>query len=190
MWSAVRSAIDMGLQGQASRLIQDQTSRLMLKAEAFKDRTLEDARGQAVSAGVTVALVLFGLLFAAVAVGIGLVALYYAVALTHGPFAGFAAAGGAALVISLVIFTALAVRANRTTQPSLGAKLGRAAKDDWRRTQSAAGSTAGRTQADTLALGKQAVDTATGIVRDGSREAVLATLAATVVIGMLVGRRR
>ena len=79
---------------------------------------------------------------------------------------------------------------NRTTQPSLGAKLGRAAKDDWRRTQSAAGSTAGRTQADTLALGKQAVDTATGIVRDGSREAVLATLAATVVIGMLVGRRR
>ena len=104
MWSAVRSAFDVGLQGQASRLLQDQTSRLMLKAEAFKDRTLEDARGQAVSAGVTVALVLFGLLFAAVAVGIGLVALYHAVALVHGPLAGYAAAGGSALVISLAIF--------------------------------------------------------------------------------------
>jgi hypothetical protein len=30
----------------------------------------------------------------------------------------------------------------------------------------------------------------TGIMRSGSREAVLATLAATVVIGMLLGRKR
>ncbi len=190
MWSAVRLVFDAGLQGQASRLLQDQTSRLMLKAEAFKDRTLEDARGQAVSAGVTVALVLFGLLFAAVAVGIGLVALYHAVALVHGPLAGYAAAGGSALVISLVIFTTIAIRANRTSRPSLGAKVGREARDDWRRAQNAAGSTAHRAQPDTLALGKQTVDAATGIMRDGSREAVLATLAASVVIGMLVGRRR
>lgn len=190
MWNAVRSAIDFGLKGQASRLIQDQTSRLMLKAEVFKDRTLEDARGHAVSAGVTVALVLFGLLFAAVAIGIGLIALYHAVAVVNGPLAGYAAAGGAALLISLLIFTVIAIRATRTSHPSLGARLGREARDDWRQAQTAAGAAAQRAQTDPLALGKRTVDAATGVMRDGSREAVLATLAATVVIGMLVGRRR
>ena len=190
MWNAVRSAIDMGLQGRATRLLQDQTSRLMLKAEAFKDRTLEDARENAVAAGVTVALVLFGLIFAGVAVGIGLIALYHAVAAVHGPLAGYGAAGGAALLISLIIFTVIAIRANRSRQPSLGARLGREARSDWQRAQTAASSATGRSQADTLALGQQTVDAATGIMRDGSREAVLATLAATVVIGMLVGRRR
>jgi hypothetical protein len=44
--------------------------------------------------------------------------------------------------------------------------------------------------ADTVELGRKSVDAATGIVREGSREAVLATLAATVVLGVLLGRRR
>jgi hypothetical protein len=34
------------------------------------------------------------------------------------------------------------------------------------------------------------VDTATGLVRDGSREALFGTLVLTAVIGILIGRRR
>lgn len=180
MWSTVRSAIDLGLEGQASRL--------MAMAQNYKDRAIEEARVQAVSAGVTAALVLFGLLFVAVAVGIGLIALYYAVAMVRGPFAGFAAAGGAAMVIAALIFTIVAMRANKPAKSA--ANFSSVKSQATGVTRKTAASSGPRGQVDTLALGKQTVEAATGIVRDGSREAVLATLAATVIVGMLIGRRR
>lgn len=183
MWSTVRSAIDLGLEGQASRL--------MAMAQNYKDRAIEEARVQAVSAGVTAALVLFGLLFVAIAVGIGLIALYYAVAMMRGPFAGFAAAGGAAMVIAALIFTIVAMRANKPAKSAANfSPVKSEATGVSRKTGQGAASSGPRGQVDTLALGKQTVEAATGIVRDGSREAVLATLAATVIVGMLIGRRR
>jgi len=185
MWNAVRSAIDVGLQGQASRLVN--------LARDYKDRTIEEARNQAIAAGVTAALALFGLLFVAIGVSIGLIALYYAVATMHGPLAGFAAAGGAAMLIALLLFAAVAIRANKspkpTSRPDLNAIKGEA-KDAWRKTALAATSRGGSSSSEALALGKQTVDAAAGVVRNGSREAVLATLAATVIVGMLIGRRR
>lgn len=183
MWTTVRSMIDAGLEGQASRL--------MSLAQAYKDRTVAEAKQQAAAAGVTAALVVVGSLFAVMAAGIGFAALYYAVAVVHGPMAGFAAAGGAALLVALLLFTIVAVRTNRTSSSSAELHaIKREAKDALRRTERAASTLGARAQTDALALGKQGVDAATGIVREGSREAVLATLAATVVIGMLLGRRR
>jgi len=193
MWNAVRSAMDVGLQGQATRLLtlgQDYVANL---AQDYKDRTLEEARTQAIAVGITAAIVLFGLFFVAIAVSIGLIALYFAVAPVHGPFAGFAAAGGAAAVIAAAMFTIVAVRAGNAPKPKARPNLNAVksqAKDAWQKTAVSAAARGGPTSTEALALGKQTVDAAAGIVRDGSREAVLATLAATVIVGMLIGRRR
>jgi len=183
MWSTVRSVIDVGLQGQASRLV--------LLAQSYKDRTIADAKRQAVAAGVTAALVLVGLMFAMVAVMIGLAALYLAVAVVHGPFAGLGAAGGAALVMALLMFTVVAIRANAARQPSPDlAAIKAEARDALRRGERAAASLGSKAKTDAVALSRQTIDAAAGVVRDGSRETVLATLAATAIVGMLIGRMR
>ena len=185
MWNAVRSAIDAGLQGQASRL--------MNLATDYKDRAVQQARAQAIALAVTAALAVVGLVFALIAVLIGLAALYHEVALMHGPLYGFAAAGGSALLLALMMFIIVAMRATASPKPAAQGEFNRIkseATDALRKTERAAATLGTRAQNDAVALGKQTVDAATGIVRDGSREAVLATLAATVVIGMLLGRRR
>lgn len=183
MWSTLRSVIDVGLQGQVSRL--------MLLAQSYKDCTIADAKRQAAAAGVTAALVLVGLVFALIAALIGLAALYLAVAVVHGPFAGLAAAGGAALVIALLMFTAVAIRASAARQPSPDlAAIKAEARDALRRSERAAAVLGSRAGTDAVALSRQTIDAAAGVVRDGSRETVLATLAATAIIGMLIGRRR
>ncbi|HWK96585.1 MAG TPA: hypothetical protein VNR39_14300 [Pseudolabrys sp.] len=183
MWSTVRSVIDVGLQGQASRL--------MLLAQSYKDRTIADAKQQAAAAGVTAALVLVGLIFTLVAVLIGLAALYLAVAMVHGTFAGLAAAGGAALVIALLMFTVVAIRANAARQRSPDIAAIRAeARDALRRSERAAAALGTKAKTDAVALSRQTIDAAAGVVRNGSRETLLATLAATAIIGMLIGRSR
>lgn len=183
MWSTLRSVIDVGLQGQASRL--------MLLAQSYKDRTIADAKRQAAAAGVTAALAVIGMVFILVAVLIGLAALYLAVAIVHGPFAGLAAAGGAALLIGLLMFTVVAIRANAARRPSPDlAAIKIEARDALRRSERAAAALGSRAKTDAVALSRQTIDAAAGVVRDGSRETILATLAATAIIGMLIGRRR
>ncbi len=195
MWNAVRSAIDVGLQGQATRLMNLAQGYVTNLAEDFKDRTIEEARTQAVAVGITAAIVMFGLFFVAIAVSIGLVALYFAVAPLHGPFIGFAASGGTAALIAAVMFTIVAIRASNNTPKPKAARANlnavkSQANDAWQKTAVAAATRGTIEPAEALALGKQTVDAATGIVRNGSREAVLATLAATVIVGLLIGRRR
>ncbi len=43
MWSAIRSAVDVGLQGQASRFLS--------LAQDYKDRSIEQAKAEAAAAG-------------------------------------------------------------------------------------------------------------------------------------------
>jgi hypothetical protein len=174
MLASLKSAVDLALQGQGTRLMQ--------AAEAYKQRTLNEVRQQTISAGVTAALVMTGLAFMLMAVTIGFAALFYWVALWHGTLAGLGAAGGAAMFLSLLMFTVIALRGKN------GAPAG--SHHGLTPPRSVAVARPGTADFGVAALGQQSVDAATGIVRNGSREAVLATLAATVVIGMLVGRRR
>ena len=81
-------------------------------------------------------------------------------------FAGLAAGGGAALVIASLMFTIVAMRLCGAA--ALGA----------------------RAKTDAVALSGQTIDAAAGVVRDGSRETLLTTLAATAIIAMLIGRSR
>jgi len=195
MWNAVRSALDVGLQGQASRLMNLAQDYVTTMAQDLKDRTIEEVRTQAVAVGITAAVVMVGLFFVMIAVSVGLIALYFAVAPLHGPFIGFAASGGAAALIAAVMFTIVAIRAsNNPPKPKVArANLNAVkneAKDAWQKTAVSTASRGGLSNTDAMALGKQTVDAASAVVRDGSREAVLATLAATVIVGMIIGRRR
>lgn len=176
MLASLKSALDVALQGQGTRLMQ--------AAESYKQRTLNDVRRQTISAGVTAALVMTGLAFMLMAVTIGFVALYYWVSLNYGTLAGLGAAGGAAMFLSLLMFTVIAIR-NKN-----GASAGSHHHHAPAQSAVARPATADIGAPNVAALGRQSVDAAAGIVRNGSREAVLATLAATVVIGMLVGRKR
>lgn len=175
MLDAFKSAVDMALQGQGTRL--------MNAVESYKQRTVAEIKRETLSAGITVALVATALAFMLIGVMIGLAALYYWVALWHGTLAGLGAAGGAAVFLSLVL---IVVAAKRKGPAPAAIPQGAAAPSS---IKTATVVRPGVT-ADTVELGRKSVDAATGIVRDGSREAVLATLAATVVLGVLLGRRR
>jgi hypothetical protein len=175
MLDAFKSAVDMALQGQGTRL--------MNAAEAYKRRTVDEIKRETLSAGITVALVATALAFMLIGVTIGIAALYYWVALWHGTLAGLGAAGGAAICLSLVLIVVAATRKGPAAAPI---PQGAAAPSP---IKTATVVRPGVT-ADTVELGRKSVDAATAIVRDGSREAVLATLAATVVLGVLLGRRR
>jgi hypothetical protein len=174
MLDALKSAIDLALHGQASRLVNF--------AESYKRRTLAEIKQQTVSAGITIALVATGLAFLLVSVTIALAALFYWVALWHGTLAGLCAAGAAAMSLALVLIGLAAWR------PKGSSRVPPVAALSPQRYPTAASSHFD--PSDAAALGKKSVDAATGILRDGSREAVIATLAATIVIGMLIGRRR
>jgi hypothetical protein len=175
MLDAVKSAVDMALQGQGTRL--------MNAAESYKRRTVDEFKRETLSAGITVALVATALAFMLIGVTIGIAALYYWVALWHGTLAGLGAAGGTAVFLSLVLIVVAAKRKG----PAPAAIPQAAASPSPIKT---AHVVRPGVTADTVELGRKSVDAATGIVRDGSREAVLATLAATVVLGVLLGRRR
>jgi hypothetical protein len=172
MIDAVKSAVGMALQGQVTRLVG--------LADSYKRRTLAEVKQQTVSAGITLALVVVGLAFLLIGVMIGLAALFYWVALWHGTLAGLGAAGGAAMFLAILLIGLAAWRPKRSSSsiPS--------AVSSHYPTTAMSHFDAGAT----VALGKKSVDAAAGIMREGSREAVIATLAATVVIGMLIGRRR
>jgi hypothetical protein len=175
MLDAFKSAVDMALQGQGTRL--------MNAAESYKRRTVDEFKRETLSAGITVALVATALAFMLIGVTIGIAALYYWVALWHGTLAGLGAAGGAAVFLSLVLIVVAAKRKG----PAPAAIPQAAASPSSIKT---AHVVRPGVTADTVELGRKSVDAATGIVREGSREAVLATLAATVVLGVLLGRRR
>jgi hypothetical protein len=195
MFGALKSAIDKALAGQLSRLAG--------LAEDYKQRVIyevkTEVKTQVAAAGVMAALASVGLMFMMIAVCIGFAALYYWVALVHGTLIGLAVAGGAALVLSLLMFTIVAMRAGadaiEVPPPELS-KIRADARDALRKSQNAVASLTSNLSSDlgssveakAAAIGRQSLEAATGIVRDGSREAVLATLAATAVIGLLLGR--
>ena len=195
MFGAVKSALDSALKGQASRLVG--------LAEDYKQRVIyevkTEVKTQVVAAGVMAALAVVGLFFMMVAIVIGLAALYYWVALRHGPLPGLGAAGAAAGVLALLTFTVMAIRANSSkpefAPPEL-AKIRADARDALRQSQNAVTSLASNIKSDigstveakAKALGRQTLDAATGAVRNGSTETLLITVAATAVIGLLLGR--
>lgn len=184
MLGALRTVFDVGVKGQAMRLVG--------LAEAYKERTVGEIKQQVAAAAVTAAVAAAALAFTLMAIVIGLAALYYWVALWYGTMAGLGAAGGTAVVLALLSFAIVAARASGGSGADAEAKLARIKADARaavRETRASIADLGKSAEKNASGLGKEAYDAATGIMRNGSREAVLATLAATVVIGILVGRR-
>jgi hypothetical protein len=185
MLGALRHAIDVGLRGQMSRLAG--------LVEDYKEHTLDRLKRQAAATAVTAAVAVIGLAFMLMAVVIGLAALYYGVALWHGTMAGLGAAGGAAVALALLMFAIVAVRAagGRRREPNVAlAQIKAEARAAIGRTRASVADPGRTAERAAAALGKESVDAAVGVMRSGSREAVLATLLATVLIGVWVGRHR
>lgn len=195
MIGAVMSALNSVLKGQASRLVG--------LADDYKRRTIyeikTEVKSEIAGAGVMAGLGVVGLFFMMVAVVAGLAALFHWVSLRHGPLAGYAAAGGVSLILGLLTFTVLAVRANADKPEYVPPELSQIkadAKDALRQSQNAVTNLASTIKSDlgstveaqARALGRQTLDAATGAVRNGSSQTLMITIAATAVIGLLLGR--
>jgi len=183
MLKALRPLINIALHGQPERL--------MLLARAYKDEAIGQAKAQAAGVAVTAALCLLGLIFAVIAVVIGFAALYYAVAVRHGPLAGFAASGGAAVLIAILMFVIVAIRAGSSSKrPGVTlAEIKAEAKDSLRRSERATADLGREVQRQAELLGRRSADAAEDIMRNGSRETVFGVIAAAALIGVLIGRR-
>lgn len=183
MLKALRPLINIALHGQPERL--------MLLARAYKDEAIGQAKAQAAGAAVTAALGLLGLIFAVIAVIIGFAALYYAVALRHGPLAGFAASGGAAMLIAILMFVIVAIRARSSSQRPTAtlAQIKAEAKDSLRRSERATAELGSQVQQQAEALGRRSAAAAEDVMRNGSRETVFGVIAAAALVGVLIGRR-
>lgn len=191
MLGAIKSAIDVALQGQGSRLVgmaEAYKQRTLNEVDAYKTRTLNEVKQHTISAGITVALVATALAFLLMAVMLGLASLFYWVAIWHGTLAGLGVAGVAAMFLALVLIAFAAMRTGKSQPASPAYSPPTAVPARAQTTYPAV--TAGVTDNNAAALGRKTVDAASGIMRDGSREAVVATLVATVVIGVLLGRKR
>lgn len=195
MASGVKTMIDLGLQAQLARL-----RRL---AEIYKDRAIDEVRQKAISLGITAALAIVGLLFLLIALLVGLAALYLWVAQQYGPFAGLGAVGGLAFATALILFAIMALRgggsgpraagearfavtANNTSEPIEGA-LRSAVKATDEMTGRAKETVEAVERAGAAA--RDALDDAVSTIRHGSRPALLATIAGTVMLGVILGRR-
>jgi hypothetical protein len=168
--------------------------RLKLEAETFKDRTTGEFKRVAVNAGLAVAFALAGLFFFLLTIVTGLVALYRWVAIEYGPFAGLGAVAALTAVFAIVLFL-LAVSRAKSAKPEMppmpDLKAVTAPVTD------TVLSPATYMEAAKQELTEQASDaagaamrTASDAVRTSSRETLVATLAAAVVAGILIGRRR
>ena len=183
MLKALRPLINIALHGQPERLI--------LLARAYKDEAIGQAKAQAAGAAVTAALGVLGLIFAVIAVTIGFAALYYVVAAQHGPLAGFAASGGAAALIAVLMFAVVAIRARSSPKRPAAtlAQIKAEAKDTLRRSERATAELGSEVQRQAELLGRRSADAAEDIMRNGSRETVFGVIAAAALIGVLIGRR-
>src|SRR6185369_3142043 len=164
----------------ASVNLTEQLSRLQAVAENFRDRSLARVKHQGISLGLAAALAMTGLIFAILAAVAGFIALFLWLQPQYGPFVALGAVGASAILIALLLFTSASAAANRQPPP-------------WPKLQTPAMPAAlkafgsGDVADKTAAMTKHTLDTAVDTVRTGSREAVLTTLMATVVLGVMLG---
>ena len=118
--------------------------------------------------------------------------------MVHGPFVGLAVAGCTTAVLAAVVFGVAVKRSSRTSSlrplgDAVGASMSSTGSASGVATQNPSPAADIRTRGlgnDMAAATDDALDMAVDTIRNGPREALLATLAIAVVIGIVVGRRR
>ena len=191
--------------------LQSQIAKLRSHAEALKDRAIREARREAADVSITVGFAFGSLVLGLLTLGAALAALYLWVAIAKGPFAGLAVVGGTTAVLAAILATMAATRGHRSAPVS---SLPPVASEPLRVSPSAADvprrsaplpplpsvsatSPASFVDAVTHRLAHRAaaatddvLDSATDVVRTGSREAIVATLGVAILVGLYIGRRQ
>ncbi|CAN0202668.1 unnamed protein product, partial [Phaeothamnion confervicola] len=123
----------------------------------------------------------------------GLLALYLWVAMQEGPFVGLGVVALTTAALAAILFTVAATRGGKPKRPRVHvapavvtAEPVPAPPPHASLMDTVTHNLTHRTAAAT----NEALDSAAEIVRKGPREAVLATLAVAVVVGLFIGRRR
>jgi len=191
--------------------LQSHLANLRSQVEDVKTRAIHEAKRQAADTSLTIGLAFASLIFMLLTVIVGLVALYLWVAAAKGPYAGLLAVGGATAALAAVF--AVVARTRRplppqplrpatTAAPILAASpplppISQAVPPRPPFPAFSASSPSAFFDALTgniahraAAASDEALDSATEIVRNGSRGAIVATLGAAALIGLLIGRHR
>jgi hypothetical protein len=191
--------------------LQSHLANLRSQVEDVKRRAIHEAKRQAADTSLTIGLAFVSLIFMLLTVIVGLVALYMWVAAAKGPYAGLLAVGGATAAVAVVF--AIVARTRRPLppqplQPEATAAPIRAAYSPLPPVSQAvpprppfpAFSTSspgaffdavtGNIAHRAAAASEEALDSATEIVRNGSRGAIVATLGVAALVGLLIGRHR
>jgi len=191
--------------------LQSHLANLRSQIEDVKTRAIHEAKRQAADTSLTIGLAFASLIFMLLTVIVGLVALYLWVAAAKGPYAGLLAVGGATAALAAVFAVVARTRRPLPPQrlrPAATAAPIRAASPPLPPISQAvpprppfpAFSTSspsaffdamtGNIAHRAAAASDEALDSATEIVRNGSRGAIVATLGAAALIGLFIGRHR
>jgi hypothetical protein len=191
--------------------LQSHLANLRSQVEEVKRRALHEAKRQAADTSLTIGLAFASLIFMLLTVIVGLVALYLWVAAAKGPYAGLLAVGGATAALAAVFAvvartrrplppqplrpaaTAAPVRAAYPPQPAIPQAVPPRPPFPAFSTSSPSAffdALTGNIAHRAAAASDEALDSATEIVRNGSRGAIVATLGAAALIGLLIGRHR
>jgi hypothetical protein len=165
--------------------LSSQIAKLKAHAEILKRRTVDEVKRQVVHMGVTIGIAFLGAFLAMMTIVTGLIALYVWVAESEGPYVAFAAVGGSTAVLAVLMFIVAAARTpSRRTATSPAWVAGAAPNSSFVATVKQ--DLLNRTAAAT----REALASTGDVLRKGSPQTILGTLAFAFVIGVIVGRRR
>jgi hypothetical protein len=196
--------------------LQGQIAKLRSHAEDLKDRAIREAKREAADTSITIGLAFGSLVLGLATLGAALAALYLWVAMARGPFAGLAAVACTTAVLALILAVVAATRGrlSASVPPSHPAARPAASEPLGVPVSATAAPTARTPRAGSLPLfsatsptsffdtvthnlahraavaSDDVLDSATDIVRNGSREAIVATLGVAILVGVLIGRRQ
>lgn len=182
-------------------------AQLRAKVEEFRARVTHQVIEQIKETGLIVGLALVGAAAALATFIIALVALYLWVDMRRGPFAALTAVGLVTALLAAVMFTLAFGRGKRKQASAPVHRRPAAAPPPPAPSQPAPVSLSAppsplppnasvvdvlthRFSTRVAAASDEAVDAAVNIMRTGSRSALFGTLAAVVLVGVLLGRRR
>jgi hypothetical protein len=192
--------------------LQQKISQLKSHLEEFKEQAVLQVKQDIKTTGIAMGLVLAGGLAGFMAFAIAMIALYLWVDMHEGPFVALAVVGTLTVLIAVALFTLAVASGKRNPSPGPLRQAAGAVPPSSASVPPESATTkptnlsdfvspppqnasildlmAHRVTTRAAAASDEAINAATEVLRTGSREAVLGTLALAALVGVLVGRRR
>jgi hypothetical protein len=186
--------------------LQQEVSRLKAHASELAERASDRVQAQVQETSLTLGLGFIGAVAAVSTIGIALAALFISIDQQQGPLVALAVIGGATAVLAALMFFLTAAQSKRkvpprvlpqrTSLPPATVQSPPVTRLDLSSLVSPPPHNASlldlvthRVTTRAAATSDDAIDAAADFVRTGSRQALLSTLAVTVLLGILMGRK-